>query len=138
MTVGERLTRAKDVADLPLVSATGNTLTVGDVARVRARDAAPTSLARTNGRPSLSLSVTKTPDGNTVEVSDAINAALPGLAEKLGDDARFTVTFDQAPFISQSISDLTTEGGLGLVMAVVVILVFLLSLRSTLVTATSA
>jgi len=135
--VGQRLASAKDVADLPLVSATGEKLTIADVARVRARDAAPTSLARTNGQQSLSLSVTKTPDGNTVEVSDAINAALPGLAEKLGGGARFTVTFDQAPFITQSISDLTTEGGLGLVMAVVVILVFLLSVRATLVTAIS-
>src|SRR5690606_13603583 len=43
----------------------------------------------------------------------------------------------QAPFISQSIEDLLTEGGLGLIMAVLVILVFLLSVRSTLVTAIS-
>ena len=44
---------------------------------------------------------------------------------------------DQAPFIEKSISDLTTEGLLGLGFAVVVILVFLMSVRSTLVTAMS-
>src|SRR5690606_15496411 len=48
-----------------------------------------------------------------------------------------TVVFDQAPFVERSIESLTTEGLLGLVMAVVVILVFLLSVRSTVVTAVS-
>jgi hydrophobic/amphiphilic exporter-1 (mainly G- bacteria), HAE1 family len=45
--------------------------------------------------------------------------------------------FDQAPFVEKSIESLTTEGALGLIMAVIVILVFLLSVRSTLVTAVS-
>src|SRR5690606_27007040 len=47
------------------------------------------------------------------------------------------VVFDQAPFIEKSIEDLTTEGLLGLLFAVIVILVFLGSLRSTIVTAIS-
>ena len=51
--------------------------------------------------------------------------------------AELTVVFDQAPFVEKSIEALTTEGLLGLVMAVIVILVFLLSVRSTLVTAVS-
>ena len=45
--------------------------------------------------------------------------------------------FDQAPFIEKSIKDLTTEGLLGLGFAVLVILVFLMSVRATLVTAIS-
>ena len=45
--------------------------------------------------------------------------------------------FDQAPYIQQSIDSLAHEGLLGLVFAVIVILVFLLSVRSTLVTAIS-
>ena len=49
----------------------------------------------------------------------------------------FTVVFDQAPFIQQSIDRLATEGLLGLLFAVLVILVFLLSVRATLVTAIS-
>ena len=62
---------------------------------------------------------------------------LPELEPELGSNARFTPIFDQAPFIEQSIEDLTTEGLLGLGFAVVVILVFLLSVRATLVTAVS-
>jgi HAE1 family hydrophobic/amphiphilic exporter-1 len=137
VTVGERLTSAADVADLQMVSTTGEGYSIGDVAEVRSEDAPATSVARTNGKSSLSLSITKTPDGNTVEVSDAVTTLLPDLAAKLGTGAAFTVVFDQAPFITQSIEDLATEGGLGLVMAVLVILLFLMSVRSTLVTAIS-
>lgn len=44
---------------------------------------------------------------------------------------------DQGPAVAKAVSGLTTEGALGLVMAVLVILVFLASIRSTLVTAVS-
>jgi HAE1 family hydrophobic/amphiphilic exporter-1 len=138
VTVGERLTAATDVAELPLISpTTGEETTIGEVAEVRDSNAPATSISRTNGQQSLSLSITKTPDGNTVDVSQAVRDALPELAEKIGDNTTFTVVFDQAPFITQSIEDLSTEGGLGLIMAVLVILVFLGSVRSTLVTAVS-
>jgi hydrophobic/amphiphilic exporter-1 (mainly G- bacteria), HAE1 family len=138
VTVGKRLTSADDVADLPLISPrTGEEITIGEVAKVRSTNAPATSIARTNGQQSLSLSITKTPDGNTVEVSEAVRNALPELGDKIGDNTTFTVVFDQAPFITQSIEDLSTEGGLGLVMAILVILVFLQSVRSTLVTAIS-
>ncbi len=63
--------------------------------------------------------------------------ALPGLAEALGDGAKFTIVFNQAPFIEQSIESLAQEGLLGLLFAVIVIFVFLISLRSTIVTAVS-
>jgi len=72
-----------------------------------------------------------------VSVSELVNELLPQLADDLGDDTTFTVVFDQAPFIEQSIESLATEGLLGLLFAVIVILVFLMSLRSTLVTAIS-
>lgn len=137
VNVGRRLTSAKGIAELPLVNADGDDYTISDVATVRAEDAPATSISRTDGKPSLTVAVTKTPAGNTVEVSNAVTAALPGLSERMGGGVTFTPVFDQAPFITQSIEDLTTEGGLGLVMAVLVILVFLLSVRSTLVTAIS-
>ena len=63
--------------------------------------------------------------------------AIPQLEAELGSNAKFTPVFDQAPFIEKSIKDLTTEGLLGLGFAVAVILVFLMSVRATLVTAVS-
>jgi HAE1 family hydrophobic/amphiphilic exporter-1 len=110
---------------------------LGDVAAVKLGLADSTTLTRTNGKPSLGVSITMKPDGNAVSISQDVRAKLPGLTGALGGDVRFTVIFDQAPSVQQAIDSLTTEGLLGLAMAVLVILVFLFSLRSTIVTAVS-
>lgn len=113
---------------------------VGDVATVRLEPVEATSYSRLDGSPSLGLAITKTPEANTVEVSHAIEAALaePEVADTLTDRGiRTAVVFDQAPFVEDSIHGLATEGGLGLLFAVLVILVFLMSMRSTLVSAIS-
>jgi len=110
---------------------------LGDVATIERKPAETTSLTRTDGESSLGVSITMTPDGNAVAISHAVNDKIGDLVRALGDAAPITVVFDQAPYIERSIESLTTEGMLGLAFAVVVILVFLLSLRSTLVTAVS-
>ncbi|MBO4274705.1 efflux RND transporter permease subunit [Microbispora triticiradicis] len=110
---------------------------LGDVAEVKVENATATTLTRTNGTPSLGVSITMVPDGNAVQISHDVNDALPGLTRALGDSAELNVVFDQAPYVERSIEDLATEGLLGLAFAVLVILVFLLSVRSTLVTAVS-
>ncbi|WP_020578581.1 efflux RND transporter permease subunit [Actinopolymorpha alba] len=110
---------------------------LAEVATVRTVPAPSTSITRTNGRRTLGISVTKTADGNTVAVSHAVQDKLKDLRSAVGDKTAITVVFDQAPFIEESIEGLTTEGTIGLIFAVLVILVFLLSLRSTLVTAVS-
>ena len=135
--VGTPITSVEDLEAIPLTSDAGS-VTLGDVADVVDAEAAATSLSRLNGEPSLSIAVTKTPDGNVVEVSDAVQQTLADLSERLdAQDVDVAVTFDQAPFITESIEGLTTEGMLGLVFALIVILLFLLSLRSTLVSAVS-
>ncbi|MFF1614318.1 efflux RND transporter permease subunit [Amycolatopsis sp. NPDC058278] len=108
---------------------------LGDVADVQAGFAPPTSITRTNGKPSLGLSITMVDNGNAVAISDAVRDKLPDLAKKTG--AEMSVVFDQGTPVKDAISGLTTEGLLGLAFAVVVILLFLLSVRSTLVTAVS-
>ena len=133
---GSRLTSVDDVAALPLLGGEGE-VALGDVADVELSSAPVTSISRVDGADALTIAVTKSLEANTVEVSEAVRAAMPDLVDSLGGDVELTVVFDQAPYIQQSIDSLATEGLLGLVFAVVVILVFLLSIRSTLVTAIS-
>ncbi|WP_313409206.1 efflux RND transporter permease subunit [Aeromicrobium sp.] len=133
--VGRELQRAGDVAKLPLTGTPGTT--IGDVAEVEVAAKQATSISRTDGNPSIAVAITKTPDGNTVDVSHAVTEAVDEAATALGDGTSVDVVFDQAPFIEKSIEDLTTEGLLGLVFAVIIILIFLASLRSTIVTAIS-
>ncbi|GAA1572789.1 efflux RND transporter permease subunit [Leucobacter aridicollis] len=111
-------------------------VTIGDVADVSLEANPVTSISRINGEPALTIAVTKMSQANTVEVSHVVQEKLDELSTQLGD-VKLNVIFDQAPYVEQSIESLTTEGLLGLVFAVLVILVFLMSVRATLVTAIS-
>ncbi|GHD83957.1 efflux RND transporter permease subunit [Streptomyces naganishii] len=134
--VGGGLTSLKQIQDL-MVTGAGKPVRLGDVATVRQQPAPADSITRTDGRPSLAVNVTMDHDGSAVAISDAVKGKLDGLREDLGSGARLTVVSDQGPAVSKSISGLTTEGALGLLFAVLIILVFLASVRSTLVTAVS-
>ncbi|MGW0117510.1 efflux RND transporter permease subunit [Streptomyces sp. NPDC003327] len=138
--VGGGYTSLQQIQDLripPAVPGKGRAVRLGDVATVTQEEARAVSLTRTNGRPSLAVMATMDKDGSAVAISDAVTELLPDLRQDLGAGAELTVVSDQGPAVAKSISGLTTEGALGLVMAVLVILVFLTSIRSTLVTAVS-
>src|SRR5262249_33673142 len=121
--VGTPLKSLDDLKGIYLPSTGPNgPVTLGDVASVNAQLADVTSITRTKGKPSLGISVTATPDGNAVGISNEIKDKLPDLAKALGGDATLTPVFDQAPYVEKSIEGLTTEGLLGLAMAVLVIL----------------
>jgi HAE1 family hydrophobic/amphiphilic exporter-1 len=134
---GSRIQSTDDLSSLPLLGGTAEFTTLGDVATVTIADDPVTGISRVDGQPSLTIAVTKSPAGNTVEVSKLVQDLIPDIEKSLGSNTKLTVVFDQAPFIEESINSLAVEGLLGLVFAVIVILVFLLSVRSTLVTAIS-
>ena len=122
---------------VPGMPSLGRVLTIGDVATVTYEPAPIASISRVDGKPSLAISITKTQDGNTVSISKGIKPLEEELATKLGGDVTIKETFNQAPFVEKSINDLVKEGLLGLTFAILIILVFLRSWRSTLVTAIS-
>ena len=130
--VGGKLSTVDEVRELRVSGAR-----LGDVATIERTPAPATSITRTNGKDSLGISLTLAPDGNAVALSHEVRDKLPQLASTLGAGAALTIVFDQAPFVEKSIEGLTSEGALGLLFAVLVILIFLFSVRSTLVTAVS-
>lgn len=134
--VGGGFTSLEQIQNL-MVKGSGKPVRLADVAGVKQVPAPADSITRTDGRPSLSVAVTMDHDGSAVAISDAVEDKLPGLRRDLGSGATITVVSDQGPAVAKAISGLTTEGALGLLFAVLVILVFLASVRSTLVTAVS-
>ncbi|MEU8985190.1 efflux RND transporter permease subunit [Streptomyces sp. NPDC048558] len=145
--VGGGFTSLQQIEDLRVTGAGGagggadasgkKPVRLGSVATVEQEQAPADSLTRTDGKPSLAIAVTMDRDGSAVAISDAVQDKLPEMRKDLGSDATLTVVSDQGPAVSKSIDGLTTEGALGLLFAVLVILVFLASIRSTLVTAVS-
>ena len=111
-------------------------VTLGDVATVALTNSQAETINRTNGEPSLGVIIYKTQNGNTVQVSDAANAKIDELLKKVPGASK-EVQFDSATFVKDSLNGLIREGVLGAILAIIVILVFLTSIRSTLVTALS-
>ncbi|MGI5249884.1 efflux RND transporter permease subunit [Actinacidiphila glaucinigra] len=134
--VGGEYASVREIEDLRIPAGV-KPVRLGDVATVAERPDAAASITRTDGEPSLGVAVTMDQDGSAVAISSAVKDKLADLERDLGKGAKLTVVSDQGPAVSKSIHGLTTEGLLGLLFAVVIILLFLASLRSTLVTAVS-
>jgi HAE1 family hydrophobic/amphiphilic exporter-1 len=151
--VGTNVNSLEEFENLPLIPSatsfaqlpgglTGATLTprilsIGEIAEVSYDYAPVTSISRTNGLDSLGIQVTKTQEGNTVAISNGVESKIEELVEKLGGDVEISTVFDQGPFVEKQLENLSIEGSLGLTFAILIILVFLTSIRSTLVTAIS-
>lgn len=80
------------------------------------------------------LRVLKQPGANTIAIVDAVRAALPHL-HNLPAGVKLDLNFDQSTYIRNSMDSLKHEALFGSLLAVLVILLFLRSVRSTLIIA---
>jgi len=109
---------------------------ISDIGSVDVAQVATTGYARTDGEPSLTITVSKNANANTVDVADAVQAKLAEIGATHPELKIVTVS-DLSTFIKESRDGLLREGGLGALFAVLTIFLFLFSLRSTLVAAVS-
>ncbi|MFE9182183.1 efflux RND transporter permease subunit [Micromonospora haikouensis] len=121
----------------PSGAASGKPVQLKQVATVALTDAPVTSITRTDGKPSLGISLTMDHGGSSPNISDDVRDQLPQLQAALGDDARLVVVSDSGPGVKEAVNGLVEEGALGLLMAILVIVLFLRSARATVVTAVS-
>jgi len=103
---------------------------MADVARVVDATADQSEIVRINGQRGVFFRINKQPSANTVEVVDAVRAALPGL-RGIPPNVELSVGFDQSRYIRAAISSLQHEAVTGGGLAVLVILLFLVSLSAT-------
>ncbi|MGH7449538.1 MAG: efflux RND transporter permease subunit, partial [Longimicrobiales bacterium] len=89
--------------------------------------------ARLDGVPAVRLSVRKQPNANTVLVAEQVDRTLTSLAASqfIPGDIEFETTQNQATFIRNSISSVRNAALMGAVLAMIVVLLFLGSLRKT-------
>ncbi|MBP0007364.1 MULTISPECIES: efflux RND transporter permease subunit [unclassified Roseofilum] len=92
-------------------------------------------LVSLNGIPAVKVSVQKQPEANTVQVVDAVKARIEELRSGgiIPDDMILTSTLDESRFIRQSIRNVVIAGLTGSGLAAIAVLLFLGSLRQTLI-----
>ena len=111
--------------------------TIGELGTVNLGSIPADTITRTNGKPSIGLSVLKAPDANTVTVANEVKDALPGIKSQIGHGVTVQNVLDQGTPITNAIGDIVREGLLGALFAVLVIFAFLRSARATVVAAIS-
>ena len=88
-----------------------------------------------NGQPAVKLSIQKQPAANTIEVVEGVKNRIAALRQSgvIPEDMKLLPTLDESRFISNSISNVTTSGLVGAGLAAIAVLLFLGSLRQTLI-----
>jgi HAE1 family hydrophobic/amphiphilic exporter-1 len=91
------------------------------------------SITRFDGKTAVGVSVKRQSGENTVAVAERVKAAVAKMVPPQG--VKLDVTFDQSKYIRRSIEDVQVSLWLGAVLAVLIIFIFLRSVRSTLISA---
>jgi len=123
-----------DLRAMPLTSAgDGSFVRLGDVARVRRAEKEARTLVRSSGVDAVAVEVVKQPGANSAQVANAAKALLPSLERELRFEAQLLV--DQSQVIEANAREVWVAIWFGGAMAVLVILLFLLDVRGTLISA---
>lgn len=129
--------RYSSLSEVENTSLGTNGITLADVATVRFSAPPSAAIIRTDGKPSVSISITKTETANTVETAEAINAKIMELQNQLGSNVTINTVFDQSDFINASVSQLWEKALIGAGLAILVVFFFLWAVRASLITAIS-
>ena len=105
---------------------------VSDIGTVALVDREIDHLVRVNSIEGVGLAVYKEAGANTVEVSRTVRDAVAGLAQDL-PNVILTEVSDDASLVVAALADLQTAAGVGILLAIVVLALFLRSIGATLV-----
>jgi CzcA family heavy metal efflux pump len=127
----------KTIASLPVRSANGATVTIGDVATVRDGFAPQTSLVRANGRRGVLMTLLKSAGASTLDIVHRVRAVMPSILATLPPAYRIDLLFDQSLYVRAAVDGVVKEAGIAAGLTALMILLFLGSWRSTLIVITS-
>ena len=127
------LRTTEDFEAVVLRNVDGYPVRIGDVARVEIGAAAERTSVRFKGRSAVSLGVIKQATANPLELSKALRAELPRIAEELPDGMRVDISYDSSVFIDRSIKSVFTTIGEAILLVLAIIFFFLRNLRATLI-----
>ncbi|MFZ9708728.1 MAG: efflux RND transporter permease subunit [Steroidobacteraceae bacterium] len=116
-------------------SADGYLVRLGDVAEVRLAEEDRRNIARSDGMPGVSLGIVPTSKANVLDVSRAVRAELEEIRAALPKDISGDINLDFSVFVEESMSKVVTVLLETLLIVLVVIFVFLGTLRATLIPA---
>ena len=126
-----QLPTTEEINRLPLKTVNDSSVMVGDIGQAMDAQQIQMSIVRVDGQKSVYLPVLKQGgDSNTIAIVDGIKAAVSDLVD-VPKNLVAKVVFDQSVYVKTAIKNLGSEGGIGLALTAVMILIFLGSMRAT-------
>ncbi|NIQ97421.1 MAG: efflux RND transporter permease subunit, partial [Desulfuromonadales bacterium] len=129
----------EDVERVALLSASGQRIFVGDVAEARFGYERADISVRQNGEPAVAINALRESGSNVLEVMAGIKQAVKELNEGVLKDEGLTLTqvYDETEYIDSAIDLVQQNLWVGGCLAILVLILFLRSLRPTLIVATA-
>jgi hydrophobe/amphiphile efflux-1 (HAE1) family protein len=113
----------------------GSVLRVGDVARVEMGAQNEDTETRINGQPAVGMALYLAPDANAVQTATAVSRTLARLSARFPEDLRARVVYDSTVFVEDTIREVLWTVGEAFVLVVIVVFLFLGSVRATIIPA---
>ncbi len=124
--------KVSEIGDAIIKLVDGKAVRIGDVARVEDGGSPETQAVAVNGQDAVYLNVLRVPGGNTIDIVEKVKQTVDHIAD-LPSGVKVQAIFDQSTFVRSTYKGLRKEVVQALVLVAIVILIFLQSLRGTLV-----
>jgi HAE1 family hydrophobic/amphiphilic exporter-1 len=127
-----QLDSVSEIDHLPIKTVSSSTVDVDDVGEARDAQQIQTNIVRVDGERSVYLPILKQGgDTNTIAVVNGVKKVVANLFG-VPPTLQTSVVFDQSAFVKAAIESLLHEGGMGLFLTCIMVMIFLGSLRATL------
>jgi multidrug efflux pump len=123
--------RPEDVLKIPVAASSGASVTLGDIAQVKPTFKDATSVTRVNGKPAMTIEVSKRTGANLIETVDGVKQVVERLKLSWPEGVNVAFTQDKSKVIRQMLADLQNSVATG-VLLVIVIMLFALGYRASL------
>ncbi|WP_414463595.1 efflux RND transporter permease subunit [Hyphomicrobium sp. DY-1] len=131
-----RLTTSEQFGDIVVrANPDGSVLRVRDVARIELGAQNLDVNSRLNGKPAVAIAIYLAPGANAVQTSARINAALDEMSKRYPEGLKSRVVYDTSTFVSDTIHEVIQTLVEAFVLVIVVVFLFLGSLRATIIPA---
>src|SRR5258708_5252736 len=112
----------QDALKVPVVATSGAAGTLGGLAEIKPTFKDATSVTRVNGKPAMTIEVSKRTGANLIETVDAVKATVAALQKTWPEAVHVTFTQDKSKIIRQMLADLQNSVLTGVLLVAVVIL----------------
>ncbi|MGB7290812.1 MAG: efflux RND transporter permease subunit [Thermodesulfobacteriota bacterium] len=131
VTSNAMVPEVKQLNDFPVKINNGAPVFLRDIGTAEDSHQIQTNKVRIDGKSQVYIPIYRQPGSNTIQIVDGIKKEISTILERLPEGINLNVVMDQSVYVRQAISDLVHEGILGAVLASIMVLIFLGSVRST-------